>query len=439
MMRWFIRLLFLFFVLLSVACGRETAVTPPPVQNEAVAMATAVPERLDPTATAVPPTATTISPATGEPSPETAPPATAEPTATPQPPGAQAVPAGPGVPVKIAVLDALQQDDGQERLNWARLAVADFNAATGWDVELVEVDTGLDATTIMAAINSVTSDPAIYTAVGPHRASQIIAAAPMSDMVGLPHLVLNGYPGLAQTGRTNLFRLVPTDDLQGAAAARFIVDTLGAQKVFVIVQAGQGSPGSYGYELYTSFEQALAQAGGAIIARVPVAADATGFSDLAAAIAASGAEAVFGADTSATQGALIAQALQAAGVDIPLVGPYGWADVQFAAVAEGAYVLSPAPVLADPDLAQRYEQQHGPFGVYGPLAYEATMVALETIQRAAESGQLNRAAVAKEIAATNQANGVLARPLAFTGDGNLQDARFYVLQVVNGVFSTVEP
>jgi len=417
-------------VLGSAACGGETAVTEPPAANESGETATAVLESNAETEAVATASVATQSPP--EPAAET------EPTATSVPESAPAETAGQD-PAKIAFLGALELDWQQEQLNWARMAVEDFNAAAGWSVELVEVDAGTGPATITSAIDPLLSDNAVYAVLGPSFASQIAAASTMFDMVALPQIIFNGAPGVVPPGSQRLFRPVPTDDQQGPAAARFIVDTLDAQQVFVIVQEGQGTPGSYGYELYTAFEQALNAAGGAVIARMPVAAEATDFNSLAADIQASGAEAVFAADTSAEQGVQIAEALRTAGVETPLVGHYGWANARFAASADGAYVLSYAPALADPALAQRYTEQHGSFGVYGPLAYEATMVALAAIQRAAESGQLSPAAVAEEIAAASMDSTVLARPLAFTTDGNLQDAQFYVLQVEDGGFRTLEP
>jgi len=418
--------------LLSPACSPSSSQPEPEAQAEATAETVAGVETATETATVPPPTVEPT--ATPIPEPTVPPSPTPEPTATPEPTPTEAV-----GPVKIAFLGALELDWQQEQLNWARLAVEGFNAETGWNVELVEVDVGTNPATIMSALDPVVGDSAIYAAIGPSFFSQIAAASAIFDSTGLPHIVFYGAPGLTQQGNQTMFRMVPADNLQGPAAARFMVDTLGAKKVFVIVQQGQGNPGAYGYELYTAFEQALNAAGGAIIRREAIAPDATDFSSLIASIEASGAEAVFGADTATEQGAQIAQAMREAGLDLPLVGHTGWAYAPFAAAAEGAYVLSPAPAVTDPALVQRYTEQHGPFGVVGPLAYAATMVELEAVQRATESGQLTTTAVRDEIANTSQGNNILGMPIAFKADGNLIDAGFYLLQVENGAFKTVAP
>src|SRR5262245_4184546 len=64
----------------------------------------------------------------------------------------------PSVTVKIAILGPFTgpaASIGQEQLNWAKLAVEDFNTNTGWNVEAVEGDTELDpakATTVAQSI-----------------------------------------------------------------------------------------------------------------------------------------------------------------------------------------------------------------------------------------------------------------------------------------------
>lgn len=419
-------LLFVLIGLLSVACGGESALVEPVAEGEEVVAATAVTETTETPEPTEPPIEPT---ATAEPTPEP------DPTATPMP---EPTPTAATGPVKIAYLDAFELEDGQARLNWARLAVEDFNAAAGWNVELVEADTGFDVTTVRAGINPVVNDDDIYVAVGPPFANLLTYAIPTFEAVGLPHLILNGAEIVTPSTVATLFRLAPSDSLQAQTAAQFMVEELGATNVYVLVHAAGGL---YFENLYAGLEQALTATGGTIVGREGIAGGGQDFSPLVDSIQTSGADVVFGAGGFSEQGGLLAQALAEAGIDVPLVGHYGWATTRFLPLAEGAYILSPVPSLHDtaPELAQRYEEEHGLFAVDGPAVYEAMTVALEATQRAAESGTFSRAAVADEMAATSMDSTVLARPLAFTADGELQDAQFYVLQVEDGVFRTVRP
>lgn len=131
-------------------------------------------------------------------------------------------------------------------------------------------------------------------------------------------------------------------------------------------------------------------------------------------------------------------------VEAVLVSHYRWATPRFMALAEDAYVVSPAPAVYDvaaaaADLLQRYGQQHDSlFAVGGPVIYEGVTVALEALQRAVEAGNLTCQAVRDEIAHTNQASSILGRPVAFETNGSLKGAQFYILQVDNGVFKIEE-
>src|SRR5215216_4772325 len=68
---------------------------------------------------------------------------------------------------------------GQEQLNWAKLAVADFNEATGWNVELVEGDTQLDPAIAVTVAESLVADPDIYSVVGPAGSQEVAATGQM--------------------------------------------------------------------------------------------------------------------------------------------------------------------------------------------------------------------------------------------------------------------
>ena len=68
---------------------------------------------------------------------------------------------------------------GTEQLNWAKLAVEDFNAATGWNVELVEGDTQLDPAKAVTVAESLISDADIYGVVGPAGSQEVEAVGQM--------------------------------------------------------------------------------------------------------------------------------------------------------------------------------------------------------------------------------------------------------------------
>src|SRR3954447_16641511 len=89
--------------------------------------------------------------------------------------------AAPTVPVKIGILGPFTgpaASIGTEQLNWAKLAVEDFNKATGWNVELVQGDTELDAAKAVTVAASLIADADIYGVVGPAGSQEVEATGP---------------------------------------------------------------------------------------------------------------------------------------------------------------------------------------------------------------------------------------------------------------------
>src|SRR5690242_909944 len=98
---------------------------------------------------------------------------------------------GQDVTIKIGVMGPFTgpaASIGQEQLNWAKLAVEDFNAATGWNVELVEGDTQLDPAIAVTVAESLIADADIYGVVGPAGSQEVEATEQMFLDAGLVHI-----------------------------------------------------------------------------------------------------------------------------------------------------------------------------------------------------------------------------------------------------------
>jgi branched-chain amino acid transport system substrate-binding protein len=349
-----------------------------------------------------------------------------------------------GTPVKIAVLGPFTgpaASIGQEQLNWARLAVADFNEANGWDVELVEGDTQLDPAIAVTVAESVIADPYIYGVVGPAGSQEVEATAQMFMDARLVHVSGSATrPSLTQSGWDTFFRTVPTDDVQGPTDAAFLYNELGLTQLFII-----DDQTSYSVGLADQAEAAFTELGGTVVGRESVTQDDTDFSSLVTRIGGSGAEAIFFPGQIASQGAQLARQLQEQGVDVTLMGADGFFSVEdfitgAAGATEGAYVSAFAPDIHDlessADVVERYLEEYGEFGTFGPPTYAATMVVLEAIQRASAS-DLTREAVRDEVANTNVELSVLGGPLAFDENGDVLNASFYIFQVQGDNFVLV--
>ena len=107
-------------------------------------------------------------------------------------------------PIKIGILGPFTgqvASIGQEQLNWAKLAVADFNEATGWNVELVEGDTQLDPAIAVTVAESLIADPDIYGVVGPAGSQEVEATQQQFKDARLVHVGSSATrPSLTTTG-----------------------------------------------------------------------------------------------------------------------------------------------------------------------------------------------------------------------------------------------
>lgn len=331
---------------------------------------------------------------------------------------------------------------GQEQLNFARLAVEDFNAETGWDVQLFEADTELDAARGVTAAEGIVADDSVYGVVGPAGSQVVSAVGGLLSDADLPFVSPSATdPGLTEF--SGFFRVVPTDEDQGPTIGNYITNQLGASSVFII-----DDQTSYSVGLADQIDSAVAAAGGEVAGRESVTQDLSDFSSLATVIGGSGAEVVAFPGQIASQGASLARAMQDQGIEVTLFGGDGFFSPEdFIAAAggatEGAYVSSFAPDVSELDAAADvvavYEERFGDFGTFGPPTYVAARVVLEAMLRAFEAnGELTRAAVLEEVAATNFDTTILGRGLSFEEGGNVVGAEFFIFTVENGEFVLVD-
>ncbi len=358
---------------------------------------------------------------------------------------AQDATAVPTVPIKISAMGPFTGDAasiGQEQLDWAKLAVEDFNKATGWSVELVESDTQLKAAIAVTVADSVIADSDIYGVVGPAGSQEVAAVAKQFEDAHLVHISGSATdPGLATSGTTTFFRVVPTDALQGPTDGNYLYGTLGVKSLYVI-----DDQSSYSTGLADQASQAFEAAGGAIAGRESVKQEDTDFSSLVTKIKATGAGAIFFPGQLASQGAIMAKNMQEQGYSAILFGADGFQSVKdfitgAAGATEGAYVSAFAPDIhhleSSADVVKRYGDEYGDFGTFGPPNYVATMVVLEAIQRAFDAGTLTRQAVRDEVAKTDMATTILGTPLSFDEHGDVKNGSFFIFQVKGDNFEFI--
>jgi branched-chain amino acid transport system substrate-binding protein len=212
------------------------------------------------------------------------------------------------------------------------------------------------------------------------------------------------------TGAVNYFRVVPADDIQGAAAAAWAKE-LGTTKLFILHDKE-----AYGESLARYVKSEAEKLGLAIAGFEGIDVNAANYRPLATKVRSSGAELVFFGGTVDSRGGQLAKDLHAAGVKARLMLPDGcFTDALL--TAAGAEALNdrtyitfggvPADQLTGrgQDFAAAYRKR---FNIepesYAAYGYESAAVALDALRRA---GRKDRAAVLEALRQTKDFNGVL--------------------------------
>jgi branched-chain amino acid transport system substrate-binding protein len=163
---------------------------------------------------------------------------------------AESIKIGMVVPLTGAIADA-----GRYRLQGAKLAVEEINAAggvLGRPLELiVEDDQTLNPTTVLA-FSKLADNKDIVAFLGPTRSTQIQAIAPSVQQAGRPVMIGGTDPTLTKSGNPWLFRFRPNDTYTARAMAEFGTERLGKQK-WAIVHAAD----AFGTNAKSLFTNAL--------------------------------------------------------------------------------------------------------------------------------------------------------------------------------------
>ena len=317
---------------------------------------------------------------------------------------------------------------GQEQLNWAKFAVDTFNEEHGSTFELVEGDTQLDPAQASVVAPQFVDNDAIFAVVGPAGSQEVEAVGGIYADASMAFIS----PSATATNLTEdyetFYRVVPTDADQGPTDATYMVEELGAQNVLII-----DDQSSYSTGLADSTTEAL-EAGGATVTRESVSADQTDFSGLVSGVS-DDTDVVFLPWQVAANAQLFGNQLEEQGKDVVIFGSDGLFSPDDFSIA-GSYVSSFAPDitgLEDPaiqELVTAFEAEYGDFGTFGPPTFAATTVVMEAAMAVCQGGgEPTREAMLEQMGQTNLPESILGQPIAFTEDGDIQDATFFIFQV----------
>lgn len=313
---------------------------------------------------------------------------------------------------KTGVLKAV----GSEVANGAKLAVDAFNVANpATKVELVEIDTKSQTSTIDKLVRAVAADGCVIGVVGPVSSVETFPIANILDTVDLSLITPSATnPELSAQKWTSFHRALGNDKDQAAAAAKYITETLKSKSTVVI------SDGSlYGKSVATAVELALGDA-------VAGTADTGQATDIESIKSAKPTAVFFGGDS--TNAAALLMSLQAAGINVPFVGADALLDGLFTKAAGPAAEKAIAICLcAEPNLIEgggRFVADYTAAfsktpGLFAIEAFDAANFFLAAVK----NGKTDRAAVNKYISSTPFTG--LSKVLDFDAKGEIKGVQAY--------------
>lgn len=308
---------------------------------------------------------------------------------------------------------------GEDSVGGIEIAIDDRGGQLlGHDIQLTGFDSGCSAEGGQTAATQVAADPTIVGVVGTNCSSAMTAA--MDTITGAGLTIIspsNTAPALTLedgTWREGYFRACHTDLFQGAVAAEFAYNELGARTLATI---HDGSP--YADQLQAVMADRFTQLGGSVTFQGAV---NVGDTDMRAVLttAASDSPDVLYFPIFQPEGDFIAQqSVEIAGLEnTTLMGADGLLVEGFApsagAGAAGMYLSGPfVSGAAYDDFLQKWDQKYGgaPPSGFHAFAYDGTNIMLDAIESVAvqdDDGTLHigRDALRKAMAATTNYRGL---------------------------------
>lgn len=326
--------------------------------------------------------------------------------------------AGGNCSIKIATELPMQGSElaaSQPIVNGVKLAISQHGAETGCTVDFpdsAQYDDALngahDPQTGAKNMNAIAADPSFMAVIGPVNSSVAKVQIPVSNEAGLLQCSpANTNPGLtkpdfgaldvrkARPNDINYIRTVTTDDYQGPAAAKYLIQKLGKKSVYIIDDTE-----TFGKGIADAFEKEFKAEGGTVVAHDGVPKTTTDYTSVLTQAAAKKPDAIYFGGVTATGGARILNAAVQAGMgDIPFVGPDGINDGSAetkdsflnlaGANAKNAYATL-AGIGDFPAKAQFNTDYKAMFGMdptgYAATGYACAQVVLDAVKRAVAGG-----------------------------------------------------
>ncbi|MFX1445985.1 MAG: branched-chain amino acid ABC transporter substrate-binding protein [Promethearchaeota archaeon] len=342
--------------------------------------------------------------------------------------------------IKIGIVGALtgpQATFGLDYLNAAKLAVNEANlegGVLGKNIELVPMDDKADPKEAVSVAHKLVSDPDVVAVVGYPNSGNALPASKIFHENMVPLVITAATnPKITQQGFENLFRICPTDDIQGPAAADFAINIL-KKKNFSLIH----DKTAYGQGLAEEFKRKLQMEGCEIVAYETITEGERDFTAILTRIIAKNQEVIYFGGMYPEGGLLLKQA-KSLGSKAIFIMPDGCFDPELIFIAGDASEDIIVSFLAPPwneipnakDFVKKFQAEYGELGAFGPFAYDAVNVVIEAIRR---TGKSERMAIIKSLQSPDfQIDGITGR-IEFDNNGQVKNKTFYFYTVENKKF-----
>ena len=310
----------------------------------------------------------------------------------------------------------------------------------GFKLQFESYDDQSDPKKGVSNANIIGADDAILAVVGHYNSG---VAIPSSEVYNKYNLGMIS-PGATATDLTDrelptVNRIVGRDDAQGPAAAKHMVENLGAKTIFIIQDKT-----AFGTGIAEEVKKAAEAMGAEIVGFEGITVGEKDFNGVINQISSKKPDAVFFGGLY-TEAGIVLKQMREKGLETPFVGAdaldsSGLVDIAGDAVRNTFFTTVAGDVTSSEtgqEFVKKYEEKYGKtveaFSVYG---YDTMGAVLAAVERAIEAndGKLpTREAVSAEIRATKDYKGALAE-VTFDEKGDNSNARIYLFKFEEAVY-----
>jgi len=327
---------------------------------------------------------------------------------------------------------------GKVMVDSVKLAAEEINAAGGIDgkkIEIVEYDTKADKTEALNIYNRLRDQDEVVAMIGGTISGETLAVKESAIADGMPMLTPTATALDVTTGAPSIFRACYTDPYQGAAIAKFSIDTLEAKSVSIIYNTDD----AYSEGLAEAYKKAFDDAGLEVKSYQGYTKNDVDFSAILTQVKDKDADVIFLPDYYDKVGKIATQ-IRSMGIDKTVVGVDGWDSVEldYAEQVEGYYFVNHFAKTDSAEIVQNFisaykTKYNTEPNALGALGYDATYVMAEAIKNA---GSTDSEAIVEALSKIEH-KGVTGT-IRFDDEGDVAKKDIAIIKLVGGKHELVE-